>query len=66
MDDFIELADAIEGEFPELQVDGMEADSSQHNFLIKKEDGSIVTDTDSPEFPEAFRVIEMLREAGYR
>ena len=66
VDEFIQLADAIEDEFPELQVDGIEADSSQQKFLINKEDGDVVTEADTSEFPATFSVIEYLRKAGFR
>lgn len=66
VDEFIELADAIENEFPELQVDGIEASDAQHKLTVKKEDGDIVTEADSAVFPSASDVIDSLRKAGFR
>ena len=66
VDEFIELADAIENQFPELQVDGIEAGDTEHKFIITKEDGDIVTEAGSSAFPSASDVIDSLRKAGFR
>lgn len=66
VDEFIQLADAIEDEFPELQVDGEEANDPKHKFSVTKENGDVVTETNSPDVPDASSVIESLRQAGFR
>lgn len=65
VDDFIELADAIEAEFPELQVDGVEA-GEDHNFSIRKETGEVITDSNSSKFLSAHSILDKLKEAGFR
>jgi len=64
---FIDLADAIEEEFPELHVDGVEIEKDQQGFSVKTEDGKVVMErkTAGP-FPEASSIIESLRKAGYQ
>lgn len=64
---FIDLADAIEEEFPELQVEGVEIDQDQQGFSIKTEDGKIVAERKSAgPFPEASSIIESLKKAGFQ
>jgi len=64
---FIDLADAIEEEFPELQVEGVEIEKDQQGFSIKTEDGKIVAERKSAgPFPEASTIIESLKKAGFQ
>ncbi|KAA6424624.1 MAG: hypothetical protein FRX49_05292 [Trebouxia sp. A1-2] len=64
---FIDLADAIEEEFPELQVEGVEIEKDQQGFSVKTEDGKIVAERQSPgPFPEASSIIESLKKAGFQ
>ena len=64
---FIDLADAIEEEFPELQVEGVEIEQDRQGFSVKTEDGKIVLERKSAgPFPEASSIIESLKEAGFQ
>ena len=64
---FIDLADAIENEFPELSVEGVEIDKDNQSFSVKKEDGTVVMERKSAgPFPEAASIIESLKEAGFQ
>ena len=64
---FIDLADAIENEFPELSVEGVEIEKDNQSFSVKKEDGTIVMERKSAgPFPEASSIIESLKEAGFQ
>lgn len=64
---FIDLADAIEEEFPELQVEGVEIEQDQQGLSVKTEDGKIVMERKSAgPFPEASSIIESLKEAGFQ
>jgi len=64
---FIDLADAIEEEFPELQVEGVEIEKDQQGFSIKTEDGEVVAERKSAgPFPEASAIIESLKKAGFQ
>ena len=63
---FIDLADAIEAEFPELSVEGVEIERDNQGFSVKKDDGTVVMERKSAgQFPEAASVIKSLREAGF-
>ena len=63
---FIDLADAIEDEFPELQVEGQEIEQDQQDFTIQTEDGKILAQRKPSEpFPEAANIIGKLRDAGF-
>lgn len=64
---FIDLADAIEDEFPELYVEGVEVEKDQQGFSVKKEDGTVVAERKSAgPFPEASSIIESLKKAGFQ
>ena len=63
---FIDLADTIEDEFPELQVEGREIEKDQQEFTIRTEDGKVLAKSKPAEpFPEPSIIIEKLREAGF-
>ena len=64
---FIDLADAIENEFPELQVEGVEVEKDNQAFSVKTEDGKIVMERNSAgPFPEASSIVDSLRQAGFQ
>ena len=64
---FIDLADAIEDEFPELQVEGQEIEQDQQEFTIQTEDGKILAQRKPLEpFPDASSIISKLRDAGFQ
>ena len=63
---FIDLADTIEDEFPELQVEGREIEKDQQDFTIKTEDGKLLAERKPAEpFPGSSFIIQKLREAGF-
>lgn len=67
LNQFIDLADAIENEFPELSVEGVEVEEGNQSFSVKKEDGTVVIERKSAgPFPEAASIIESLKEAGFQ
>lgn len=67
LNQFIDLADAIEDQFPELSVEGVEIEQDNQSFSVKTEDGKIVMERKSAgPFPETASVIESLRQAGYQ
>lgn len=67
LNQFIDLADAIEDEFPELSVEGVEIEQDNQSFSVKAEDGKIILERKSAgPFPDAASIIESLRQAGYQ
>jgi len=65
LDSFIQLADAIEDVFPDLQVDGTECDQGS-SMTISDSDGRELMVLE-PEAPEAQLqdVVKALQQAGY-
>lgn len=53
VDDFIELADALEDVFHDIIVEGVEVEQASNGFVIKEEkDGSVILNARSTESPE--------------
>lgn len=50
VDTFIEVADAIEDRFPDLQVDGTEEELKDCSFTIKGNDGQLIYSAGENEF----------------
>ena len=64
VDDFIEIADAVEDEFPDLQVDGEEEDDLEEGiFKIVGDEGHIIFCAAMTEF-NSETVIKVLRDSG--
>ena len=67
LNQFIDLADAIEDEFPELSVEGVEIEKDNQSFSVKKEDGTTIMEQKSAgPFPDSATIIESLKEAGFQ
>ncbi|KAK9817943.1 hypothetical protein WJX72_004621 [[Myrmecia] bisecta] len=63
VDRFIELADLIEGEFPQLQVEGVEV--AQHTLTAKTAGGALLFTAGADEdLPGAAQLEAILQEAG--
>ena len=64
VDDFIEIADAVEDEFPDLQVDGdEEEDLEEDTFQIVAEDGRVIFTAPMADFTSE-TIIKVLRDSG--
>ena len=64
VDDFIEIADAVEDEFPDLQVDGDEdEDLEEDTFQILAEDGRVIFTAHMADF-NSETVIKVLQDSG--
>ncbi len=64
VDDFIEIADAVEDQFPDLQVDGDEAeDLDEGTFEILGDDGQVIFSAPIADF-NSETVIKVLQDSG--
>ena len=67
VNEFIDLADAIEDAFPELLVEGAEVEHNSQGFSVKTEEGTVVIEQKAGEaLPEAASIVESLRQAGFQ
>lgn len=64
VDTFIEIADAVEDEFPDLQVDGDEEEALEEGtFQIVADDGHVIFTATMADF-NSETVIKVLRDSG--